>query len=119
MSEVERELGNVVREKAEQSARNSWSSDTHLVVDGSRLGMAWLRPEEIRAGRLEMIRPSWGAIPFLGVVVMFSGLTSTSIRASGIMDDGLVPSIQNSLDDVLDAIGLHVDWSVPNGPVAT
>ena len=119
MNEVEREVGNVVREKTEQSTRNGWSSDTLLVVDGSRLGMAWLRPEEIWAGRLEALSPTWGTVPFLGVVVMFSGLTSTSIRAFGIMDDGLDPSIQDSLDDVLGAIGLHVDWSTPNGPAAT
>ena len=33
------------------------------------------------------------AIAFLGVVVMFGGLTSTSIRAEGIFQDGLNSSI--------------------------
>jgi hypothetical protein len=36
---------------------------------------------------------------------MFGGLTSTSIRAEGIFQDGLNPSIQGSLDQVLGAIG--------------
>jgi hypothetical protein len=47
MSEIEREVGNVVREKTAQSTRNVWGAETLLVVDASRLGMAWLRPEEV------------------------------------------------------------------------
>ena len=57
------------------------------------------------------------AIAFLGVVVMFGGLTSTSIRAEGIFQDGLNSSIQGSLDQVLGAIGLHPDWSRSNPTV--
>ncbi len=57
------------------------------------------------------------AIAFLGVVVMFGGLTSTSIRAEGIFQDGLNSSIQGSLDQVLGAIGLHLDWSRSNPTV--
>ena len=47
-------------------------------------------------------------------VMMFGGLTSTSIRAEGIFQDGLNSSIQGSLDQVLGAIGLHLDWSRSN-----
>ena len=57
------------------------------------------------------------AIAFLGGVVMFGGLTSTSIRAEGIFQDGLNSSIQGSLDQVLGAIGLHLDWSRSNPTV--
>jgi hypothetical protein len=117
MSDIEREVGNVVREKTAQSTRNGWRAETLLVVDASRLGMAWLRPEEVWKGRLFALGPSWGSIPFLGVVVMFGGLTSTSIRAEGIFQDGLNSSIQGSLDHVLGAIGLHLDWSRSNPTV--
>jgi hypothetical protein len=67
--------------------------------------------------RLRALGPSWGSIPFLGVVVMFGGLTSTSIRAEGIFQDGLNPSIQGSLDQVFGAIGLHPGWSRSNPTV--
>ena len=48
---------------------------------------------------------------------MFGGLTSTSIRAEGIFQDGLNPSIQGSLDQVFGAIGLHPGWSRSNPTV--
>jgi hypothetical protein len=111
LSEVEREIGNVVIEKTNQSLRDGWGPNTLLVVEASRLGTAWLRPEEMWRNRLTVLGPTWGSIPFLGVVVFFGGLTSTTIRAAGIFQDGLDPAVQASLDVVLLAMGLTVNWS--------
>lgn len=106
MNEVEREIGNVVVEKSRQSLRNDWSQDALLVIDASRLGMAWLRPEEAWKGRLASIAPSWGEIPFLGVIVMFGGLTSNRIQAEGVFRPDLGPPLRESVNRILGAIGL-------------
>ena len=108
MGEVERELHNVIAEKTDQSVRNAWSKDTLLVVDASRLGMAWLHPEEVWPGRLQQLSLDWGTLPFLGVVVVFAGLVSTSMRTIGVVRDGLPPQTMNCLSKVLYAVGCQV-----------
>jgi hypothetical protein len=108
MGEVERELHNVIAEKTDQSVRNAWSKDTLLVVDASRLGMAWLRPEEVWQGRLQQLSLDWGTRPFLGVVVVFAGLVSTSMRTTGVVRDGLPPQTMSCLSKVLYVLGCQV-----------
>jgi hypothetical protein len=109
MDQAERELLNVIAEKTQQSIRNRWSKDTLLVVEASRLGMAWNRPEVVWAGRLEHLNLDWSSIPFLGLIVMFSGLTSTTARTFGIGRDDIPEVIKPSIARVLNVLGLQTD----------
>jgi len=76
-----------------------------LVMDVSRLGMAWLRPEEVWKGRLQQLSLEWGTRPFLGVVLVFAGLVSTSMRTIGVVRDGLLPQTMSCLSKVLHVLG--------------
>ena len=76
---VEREILSKVEEKRRQSGR----MPTALVVDVSRLGMAWLRPPEVWADRLaaKLFRQPHA---FVGLALVSSPLTSITLVREGI-----------------------------------
>jgi hypothetical protein len=67
--------------------------------------MAWLSPEEVWLGRLQQLSLDWGTLPFLGVVVVFAGLVSTSMRITGVVRDGLPLQTMSCLSKVLHVLG--------------
>lgn len=85
MDEVTRELLNVMDLKTEQFSRNGWQRATLLVVDPTRLGLSWIRPESVWLGTLAQLMIDWTALPFLGLVVGFSSLDSTRFGGASIV----------------------------------
>lgn len=75
--DVEREILNKVEEKRRQAGR----MPTILLVDFSRLGLAWLRPLDVWASRLaqELFQPS---SDFIGLAVGYSVLTDTAFQGT-------------------------------------
>jgi hypothetical protein len=72
-----------VRAKSLQSVAGSWPGVTLLIVDASRLGHAvWLRPNGVWVGRLPELNIEWEALPFLGVAVVVSSLTTVGFRGA-------------------------------------
>jgi hypothetical protein len=85
LDEVTRELFNVMALKTEQFSRNGWQRATLLVVDPTRLGLSWIRPESVWLGILAQLMIDWTALPFLGLVVGFSSLDSTRFGGASIV----------------------------------
>jgi hypothetical protein len=80
--DVEQFVRNAIGDKVEQSTRGDWPTDTVLVVDASRLGLGWLRPDSVWAGRLEAMDLPWTELPFSAVAVVFSDLTKVGYHGS-------------------------------------
>jgi len=87
---VERVVLWAIEEKVEQSRRGGWDPDTVLVLDASRLGLSWLRPDSVWAGRLEAMGLPWESLPFVAVAVVFSDLTKVGYHGSCVAQPGLI-----------------------------
>lgn len=79
---VERHVLGALSEKVEQAGRGGRDPDTVLVIDASRLGLGWLRPDRVWAGRLEAMELPWASLPFGAVAVVFSDLMSPGFHGS-------------------------------------
>lgn len=110
LAEIEREIANCVAEKIEQSKRNGWDENAVVVVDVSHLGRAWNRPERMWRRQLEYLVPSWGPMPFAGVVILWTDFIATTMKGAGYFFDELSRGLQDSLDVVLGAIDMRVEW---------
>ena len=79
---IERAMLTAIGEKAVQSAKGGWDPDTALVLDLSRLGVSWIRPDHVWGGRLESMGLNWDAIPFSTIAVVFSDLLRTGYHGA-------------------------------------
>ena len=105
---VERFVLNAIEAKIEQSHRDGWDSDTVLVVDASRLGMGWLRPDSVWAGRLEAMGLPWDQLPFGAVAVVFSDLTHTGYHGSCVTRPSLADSSSAKVVPTLRHLGFDI-----------
>jgi hypothetical protein len=106
LTAVEKVILTAVTEKVEQSERGGWSADTLLVIDPSRLGTSWLRPDEVWAQRLAAIPIPWDSTPFLGVAVVFSSLDRPGLHGAWVGRHGLSPAAAGKLAHFVAALGL-------------
>jgi hypothetical protein len=86
---VERALLYAIREKVDQSRNGNWDPDTVLVLDLSRLGMSWIRPDKVWAGRLEAMAFNWAELPFGAIAVVFSDLTHAGFHGACVWREDL------------------------------
>jgi hypothetical protein len=104
---TEEMLGEAVLEKKTQSIAGDWPKATLLVIDGARLGHAvWLRPTGVWAGRLPELDFGWEELPFLGVAVVVSSLTTTGFQGAAASRPGLTSSEQELFDKLVKRLGL-------------
>ncbi len=82
MNEIESQIPKVADIKAKQANRGSWSENTILVIDLSRLSWSWMRSRDVWLGALAQLSLRWETLPFLGIAVMQSGLTTTNIEGA-------------------------------------
>ena len=104
---AERVILRAIEEKVEQSTRGAWDSDTMLVLDASRLGLSWLRPDSVWAGRLESMELPWSELPFIAVAVVFSDLTKLGYHGSCVAQPDLASSTVAKLALLLQ----HLDFA--------
>lgn len=90
---VEQFVRNAIADKTEQSVRGHWSPDTVLVVDASRLGTSWLRPDAVWRARLEAMDLPWGALPFAAVAVVWSDLLQVGFHGACVTRPDLSESV--------------------------
>lgn len=103
---IERELQNVIRIKTGQARRGGFDPLTLLVVDASRLGLAWVRPEWVWEQVLSSVELSWDSIPYVGLVVAFTSMESVRVSGAWILRPGASSQDQNAVLPVLHALGL-------------
>jgi len=108
MSDIQREVFNVLRKKEEQFQRNNWNPNTLLFIDVSRLGAAWLRPQSVWQQVLPALGVDWSACSFLGIVITYTSLDTARVDKSIILRPGLnqtqiseIDNILNSFDDTI------------------
>jgi len=83
ISECEEIFYEAVTKKSEQARMGAWPPNTLLVVDVSRIGnVMWLRGDELWARRLHGMSAGWNELPFLGVAMILSTLTSVGYRGA-------------------------------------
>jgi hypothetical protein len=104
IDEIETELFNVVALKRAQAIKNGWAYRPLLVIDLSRVGFAFGRSREVWAAVLEH-RTNWAAVPFLGIVVTFSSLTSDGLQGACAMREDTSESERTQTEVVLGALG--------------
>jgi hypothetical protein len=107
MAEVDRALLEVVARKTQQAERGGWSRNTLLLIDASRLGMAWLRPEAVWNGLLSLSPLDWSSTPFAGIGLIFPGLQSTPMRGV-VVYPALYPASTRDLLEVLTALRFDI-----------
>lgn len=87
MKLIEMSIVSLIAEKSAQSRRDGWTRDCLLVIDASRLGMSWLRPEVAWGDRLGAIAIDWANEPFVGVAITFGGLTAPNTYGAFVLSD--------------------------------
>jgi hypothetical protein len=111
MEEVAGEVRCKLIEKAKQATRGGWDNRTLAVIDGSRLGMSWISPTAVWAGRLEQMGIPWDQVPFGGVCVVFSTMVNLGLDGGALLRPGIPAEDEAVLHEVLGALGF-----VPPGP---
>ena len=85
----------------------SWPRETLLVIDGARLGHAvWLCPTEVWAGRLPQLDFEWETLPFLGVAVVISSLTTVGFQGAAAPRPGLNSTELGLFNNLTQRLGL-------------
>ena len=102
---VEKAAVDTIALKVEQSTRGGWPDDTVLVMDLSRLGMSWIRPDSVWGGRLEAMPLVWERIPFGAVAVIFSDLTKVGFHGAQVTRPGLSSEQAGRVNEVLGHLG--------------
>jgi hypothetical protein len=106
VSQLERELFNVLEGKGEQARRGSWSDMTLLVVDASRLGLAWLGADAVWPGILESLSIDWSVLPFVGLMLAFSRLDSVELGGACVHRPSASEAEVSALNEILRAFGI-------------
>jgi hypothetical protein len=109
-AKVERELRNVLKLKTDQAARGGFDPMTLLVLDASRLGLSWLRPERIWAQMLPTIDLPWDTMPFTGVLISFTSLNTLRLNGAYILRRDLPADQQAALTDITTALGFSPSY---------
>jgi hypothetical protein len=104
-AKVEQELRNVLKLKTDQAARGGFDPMTLLVLDASRLGLSWLRPERIWAQMLPTMDLPWDTMPFIGLLITFTSLNTLGLNGAYILRQGLAADQQAALTDITAALG--------------
>jgi hypothetical protein len=104
---VERALLGAIAEKVEQSRRGRWDPDTVLVLDLARLGLSWIRPKEVWAGRLEAMGFNWTQLPFGAIAVVFSDLTHAGFQGASVWREDLPTERARPLEELLAHLGFR------------
>jgi hypothetical protein len=104
---VEKAAIDTIAVKIEQSTRGGWPDDTTLVMDLSRLGMSWLRPDSVWGGRLEAMPLIWDRIPFGAIAVVFSDLTQVGFHGAQVTRPGLSSDQAGRVNEVLRHLGFQ------------
>lgn len=102
---VERALLDVLVTKTAQAARGEWDPMTLLVVDMSRAGLSWMRPEAVWPAIFARLELDWSTLPFAGVVVGFSSLTSLTMSGTYFLRPTLTLSARRRLAHMLVGLG--------------
>jgi hypothetical protein len=102
---VEQAALDTIALKVRQSARGGWPDDTVLVMDLSRLGMSWIRPDSVWGGRLEAMPLVWDQIPFGAIAVVFSDLTKVGFHGAQVTRPGLSGDRAGRVAEVLRRLG--------------
>jgi hypothetical protein len=91
--------------KARQAEKGAWDDRTLAMVDASRLGMGWISPSGMWAGRLEQMGIPWDELPFAGVCVTFSTMVNLGLDGGALLRPGLPAEDEAVLHEVLTAMG--------------
>lgn len=103
LAEVEREIDNKIAEKRRQAKR----MPTMLLLDFSRVGMAWLRPGSVW---LPVLRSKLDAEPFAGLGLMVSTLDSSLPLDLHVVLKPTAPrEMHESIDQVAERFNLHAE----------
>jgi len=102
---VERALLGAIEDKIDQSRRGNWEPDTVLVLDLARLGLSWIRPKEVWAGRLQAMGFNWAELPFGAVAVVFSDLTHAGFAGACVWREDLPADRAQRLEEQLRYLG--------------
>jgi hypothetical protein len=108
---VEQFFLNSVADKVTQSLRGDWDRDTVLVVDASRLGLGWLRPDGVWAGRLDSMGLVWDEIPFAALAVVFSDLRAAGYHGSCVTRPDMAKSSASRVGPLLRHLGFDISSS--------
>jgi hypothetical protein len=106
MSDIERELFKVLATKCDQARRNSWESTVILVVDASRLGLSWLRPESVWLRILPTLTIDWTNLPFACLLIAFTSLDSTRLGGACIVSPHTATDQYSAISEVVAALGM-------------
>jgi hypothetical protein len=107
---VHRELRNVLAVKKDQAERGSFDPTTLLVLDASRLGLSWLRPESVWGPMLARLELDWAEIPFVGFMLCFTSLST--LHVGGVLIKR--PDIEARQSQAIDAISQVFGFAPPN-----
>jgi hypothetical protein len=105
MADVTDQMRCKLLEKARQAKKGAWHDRTLAVVDASRLGMSWISPSAVWAGRLEQMGIPWHELPFAGVCVTFSTMVNLGLDGGALLRPGLPAEDETALHEVLVALG--------------
>jgi len=101
---VEREVVNTVGKKHDGPPSGDASPPAIIVVDVSRLGLAWMRPSVVWAESLgqTILQP---VTPFIGLAVIGSDLLSLNVGGAAVLSAGISEDTNRVARQMLDAIG--------------
>lgn len=106
MDSIEEQIVFVSNIKRKQSIRGNWDPNTILIVDLSRLSWSWLRDSSTWLGVLPTLGFDWDSLPFLGVAIIISDLSTTEIQGAFTPRPNLSGEIQKSIELILDALNI-------------
>lgn len=104
VDDIERELFNVLGKEAKR--RQAMVGPTLLVVDVGRLGLAWTTPEGIWETIISRLLIPWDELPYEGIVITLTGLTSLTVRGYPFLRPGISALNCDAALQVLHALGI-------------
>jgi hypothetical protein len=107
-AEIELELRNVLKLKTAQASKNAWPYRPVLMVDMSRVGLSWLRPEGVWATVLKDLIVDWSGLPFVALMVAFTSLDSTYFGGAWAIRPDATEAERQDLDEAARVLGLRV-----------
>jgi hypothetical protein len=115
-SNVEREVFNVIGRKTDQALKDGFDPTTLLVVDASRLGLSWLRPETVWGSNLAHISLDWPNLPFVGLLVCFTALNTLHVGGALVLRPDITETQSLAVDAVARAFGFSkTNWQSDPG----
>lgn len=106
MDSIEEQIVFVSNIKHKQAIKGNWNPNTILIVDLSRLSWSWLRGSSMWLGVLQALGFDWDSLPFLGVAVIISDLSTTEIQGAFTTRPNLSREMQMRIQSILNALNI-------------